>query len=126
MAAKRRLRWAALAWGALFLFWLPLEDVTPNAALGLAGGLCVWGAVGWTARRDVPPARWPWLGLVAGLALAPLAAGLLVFKSGLHSHGFPDFGPRQLLDLLAGMPAWGLGGALAGAGAWGIANRIKR
>lgn len=124
MAADRRLRLAGLVWGAVFLLWLPVEDVTPSAALALAGGAAVWGVARW--GRGLAPGRWWLAGLAAGLALAPLAAGLLVFKSGLHSHGFPDFGPRQLLGALAGTPAWGLGGALAGGVAAALTKQRNR
>lgn len=119
MAAEGRARRVAgLVWGVALVLWLPLEDQTTTPALGLAAALCggwLWGA--WRLR----PAGWGWLGLgaLAGLAVSPLAVGLLLVKSGLHAHGFLEIGPRALLAALAGAPAWGVLGALVGAlGLW--------
>lgn len=127
MAAEARpRRLAGLALGALSLLWLPAEDVHAGMPLGLAAGYCAWGAWALWARRGWRGGRLVALGAATGLAAAPLAAVLMVFKSGLHAHGFPDFGPRQLLEMLATTPAWAAAGGLAGGlAAWRLNRQPK-
>jgi hypothetical protein len=116
----RRLRLAGLGLLAAFLAWLPVEDVRAGWPLGLAAGGCAWGAWAVQVRRGWRGGRLAALGTAAGLAVAPLAVGLMLFKSGLHAHGFLDFGPGELLAMLAGAPLWMAAGALVG---WLAARR---
>ena len=48
-----------------------------------------------------------------GFAVPVFAVFLMVFKGGLHAHGFPDFLPAQILAVLRSAPWFALGGALA-------------
>lgn len=120
----RRLRAAGLGLLAAFLAWLPAEDVRAGWPLALAAGACAWAAWSVQARRGWQGGRLAALGAAAGLAVAPAAVGLMVFKSGLHAHGFPDFTPRQLLAMLSGAPIWCAAGALAGWLAARLAARL--
>jgi hypothetical protein len=55
-------------------------------------------------------------GLLAGLAVAPLASFLMVFKTGLHGHGFPDFTPEQIVAVLHRTPIFASSGFFLGLG----------
>ena len=112
------MRLAGLLWGVLFVAWLPIEDQTPIPALLLAAGLVLWLlARHWsTPGRDRPALYFLGSTAGAGLALSPLAALLVLFKSGLHAHGTTDLPPEQLAALLRQAPLWGAAGFLLGAG----------
>ncbi|MCW5838579.1 MAG: hypothetical protein KIT29_01575 [Anaerolineales bacterium] len=116
--ASRRLRILGVVWLVLFLLWLPFEDTQLTFPLILALDLCVW-----LALRMWP--FWSTLGRVAAtlvaaawLASAPvLTLGLMVFKGGVHAHGFPDFALRQFAAVLSALPLCALLGGLMGLGA---------
>jgi hypothetical protein len=55
-------------------------------------------------------------GFLAGLAVAPLGVGLMLFKTGLHGHSTPDFSPLQAAEVLQRTPYFGLSGLLLGLG----------
>ncbi len=112
-----RIGLAAIA--ALALLWLPVEDTNPLPAQLIAAGLCLAGGLHLYFRRDDRPlGRWRLAGggLLVGMAAAPLATLLMIFKNGLHSHSGPDFGPAALAGVLVQTPLWALGGALIAAG----------
>lgn len=126
------LRVLSLLLGAIVLFWLPVEDTNLRGpivlgAIGAAlAGLHLYHRLQ-QVRTPVPVFHTIVLGGLAGLAAGPLAVALMVFKSGLHGHGFPDFSTAELWRVLSNAPRWGLvgllgGGALAG----GLAVRRKR
>jgi hypothetical protein len=118
-----------LAVGALVLLWLPVEDLSVRPALVLAAALSGLGA--WRVLASSPTAlgrprvRLALGGLLAGLAVAPLALGLMIFKNGLHGHSQPDFTLAQAAALLRTAPAWGAGGLLAGLG-FGLLHKRKQ
>jgi hypothetical protein len=106
------LRLAALLLGIALLLWLPLEDVSVNWVLFFAGAINLWWAVRFLAARSSTNSNrlivhYLWVGTIAGLAVPPLAVLLMVFKSGVHGHGFSDFFPDQLQAVLLRTPAWG-------------------
>jgi hypothetical protein len=118
-------RVAYIILGALTLLWLPLEEtgVRNPQALALAAGVLV-GVSLWVRRLQAASGS-HWLrsvgiGGLAGLVTAPLAVFLMIFKSGLHSHGFPEYSTSQILDVLGRTPLWTAAGSVAGllAGLW--------
>jgi hypothetical protein len=110
-------RFGFIAVWVSILLWLPLEDTGPLNARILAALACTLLAVRAFLRVDrstlVLSAG---LGLAAGLLVNPITAGLMVFKSGLHGHGAPDFSVATLAAVLADTPVYGIGGLLIGAG----------
>jgi hypothetical protein len=105
--------------GALTLLWLPVEGSNPIGAQLLAGFLCLLAGLNVFYRpgsRQIGRFRMTAGGLLAGLGTPPLAALILVFKNGLHSHSSPDFPPTILFAVLVQTPIWGLAGALIAAG----------
>lgn len=115
-----RLRWSGLALGVLTLAWLPLEDTHTVYLTTLSLLWSAWLA-GWLAHRPkvrvwLRSGNWTnsLLGAAAGLFSAPVALSLVIFKAGLHAHGFVDFSLNQLIQLLIRTPIWVLLGAVAG------------
>ncbi|MCB9450797.1 MAG: hypothetical protein H6672_05125 [Anaerolineaceae bacterium] len=116
-----RLRLAAVGYGLLVFFWLSPEDnhVWPVALLGAGLGLMTVSLL--VVNRfggRVIPRRWllpgaALAGLLAGGGGAVAAAGLMLFKTALHSHLYPDYPFTLMLAMLARAPAWGLAGLLA-------------
>ena len=102
---KRWLRGASLLLGAILLFWLPVEDTgTRTPLLPAALGVTLLAAFQLN-RFALRPCRHLWVrhilpGALGGLAIPLLATGLMVFKSGIHRHGFPDYTPGQLFSVL--------------------------
>lgn len=114
------LRISALILGIALIVWLPIEDVNLNQVLFFANAICAWWAVRFLL--DISPQnpallwRHVLIGLVAGLAVSPVALFLMAFKSGLHGHGIPDFSAGQILSILARSPVWIVAGLLLGLG----------
>jgi hypothetical protein len=116
-------RSGAVGYGLLVFLWLSPEDnhVWPVALLGaglavVAGGVFAANRFGgrWIPARWILPGA-ALAGLVAGAGGALAAAGLMLLKSGLHSHLFPDYPLPMILAMLERAPAWGLAGLLASA-----------
>jgi hypothetical protein len=114
------LRLAGLLLGIALFLWLPFEDRSVNWALSFAGGISLWGATRFLVDRQTVGwrllVRHAWVGTLAGLAVAPLALLLMVFKSGVHAHGFPDFTYDQMQTVLLRTPVWTSSGLLLGLG----------
>lgn len=81
---------------------------------------CFCGLAAWRAGQGAFARAPLWAGLggglLAGLGVAPLAAGLMVFKNGLHAHGFPDFPAGEIAAVLGKTPLWGVSGLFVGVG----------
>jgi len=110
VSGRRSLRWGGLVLFGLLLAWLPLEDVHIGAALTLAAlfGLWLYGRLISEGRLSAL-AHLGWAAL-AGAVVPIMALVLMVFKSGLHAHGFSDFSVAQMLGVLAHVPqALGVG-----------------
>jgi hypothetical protein len=103
-AMGKRLRWGGLALLALTLAWLPFEDLDIWATMALASlfGLWLFARLVW--HRDQARTS-ELLGMLCGALVPVTALGLMVFKSGLHAHGFSDFSFAQILDVLELTPA---------------------
>ncbi len=115
----RSIRAAFFILGVLTMFWLPLVEtgVRNPQALALLAGLLVGIAI-WVRSSGTPRGpqllRSTGIGGLAGLLVAPLAVFLMIFKSGLHSHGFPDYSPEQIMSVLGRLPWWAAAGTAAG------------
>jgi hypothetical protein len=117
------------------LLWLPVEDVRPLGALLFGAALAGLAAVRILAALPAPYVVQPTstrplltaslAGALAGLAAAPLAAFLMVFKSGLHAHPIPDFTVEQLLAVLKLAPIFTLAGFMIGTGL-GFVRHLRR
>jgi hypothetical protein len=116
------IRWLALLYGGLLLFWLSLEDtqVWPVALLGwsgaalLAAGIVVRHMGGAVFSRRQALLGGVLLGAGVGLGSSLVCAGLMFFKNALHAHLFLDYPPLMLLAMLQRGPAWAAAGALLG------------
>jgi hypothetical protein len=124
LPSRRRLRPALLIVGALTFVWMGPEDHTAmfGALLGtlLAALSVLWWASPHYAGRALTPLRLTAvgaaLGALTGAAAPPVGALLLFFKNAWHAHGFWDYPPALIADLLLRTPLWIIAGALIGAG----------
>ena len=113
------LRWSGLGTGVLTLAWLPVEDTQTLYLTVLSLLWSAWTA-GWFATRPRLEGwlvgRWQFalLGAGAGLLTAPVALSLVLFKAGIHAHGFLDFSVFQLTGMLLRTPFWVVVGTLVG------------
>lgn len=116
---NRILRYAAIFLALLFFIGLPREDVSMGPVTVYAALWAIWLAL--RVFINQAPSIPIWQRLLYGVLIAgavPLfAVCLLLFKSGLHAHGFPEYSAQQLITLLWQTPWWALGGAV-GAGLW--------
>jgi len=112
-----RLRLLAILLGVLLLIWLPFEDLSENWAVLFAIAIACL-AYSYLLIRVHHKNRiiYPLAGFLAGLAVTPMAIALMAFKSGVHSHGFPDFTPGHVLNVIRMTPVWGIAGLLIGGG----------
>jgi hypothetical protein len=111
-----------LAYGALLLFWMSLEDQTTLPVVILGSGLALLMVVGVVLSRlggvTLRMRQWllllPSAGAVAGALAAVMTACLMFFKTAWHAHPFPDYPPQMMLAMLERVPAWALAGLLVG------------
>lgn len=113
---RRKHRLAGIVLGFLLVFWLPVEDTNAIVLLGLSTSLSAWLAMRWwlNRKREVKNGHYMVLGSLAGLAVSMIAMLFIAIKAGLHAHGFTDFAPTQLRDILLSTPWWGFAGLLSG------------
>lgn len=116
------LRGAGLLLGAILLFWLPIEDTSTRTPMLLATLVVILLAAYQIQRFAASPCRQLWvrhtlLGGLGGVGIPVLAAGLMILKSGIHSHGFPDYPLSQFFDVLSWSPTMLAAGVLLGLGA---------
>lgn len=102
------------AWLVAFLLWLPFEDTSVRPSLVLAAGGIAWLAIRMKLFKLPSPGRMAAAGAAAGLALPLVAITLMAFKGGAHGHGFADFTPGQVWQIVQLTPLAGLAGALLG------------
>lgn len=116
---NRILRYAAIFLAILFFIGLPREDVSMGPVIVYAVLWAIWFLL--RVFINQAPSIPIWQSFLRGALIAgavPLfAVCLLLFKSGLHAHGFPEYSAQQLIALLWQTPWWALGGAV-GAGLW--------
>jgi hypothetical protein len=116
----RRLRISGLFLLALFLVWLPVEDLHEGWVTAFGAAVCAWGAALFLATRKTASGKfWPYalVGFATGAALTPAVLLLMAFKTGLHAHEAPDFTVDQIIRVITLTPAWILSGSLIGSGA---------
>jgi hypothetical protein len=111
------LRWWGLLWGLVTIFWLPTEDVGSVFLTIISLVWCAW-LGSWAAwRRAQAGQRWPpvWLGAGTGLIFFPVSLFFVLFKTGLHAHGFLEFSVYQITRLAWRALALGAIGGILGA-----------
>jgi len=116
----RRVAWGLA--GLLMFFWIAYEDQGLTAlsfvaaAIAFASGLTVLNR--WVGGVKLLRRKWllhtAGVGLIAGAAVGPLTALLILVKLGLHAHPDADFGPDQFIMALSRTPYWAGLGALIG------------
>ncbi|MBE9524803.1 MAG: hypothetical protein IMY76_06865 [Chloroflexi bacterium] len=114
------LRFLTFLIGLAFLFWLSFEDDQiwlPTMMASVASLLWAFRISYSRTIHTLKDIVWQtWIGIIAALAVTPLAVILIFFKSGLHNHVAPDFTPAQILFLLQRTPHWAGVGLLIGLG----------
>jgi hypothetical protein len=105
--------------GALLLFWLPVEDRNERTAQLLGILLCLVLALYLIFRNSEHPCkrifrRYLVIGTLAGTGVSILTLSLMIFKGGLHGHGFPDYTITQFANVFRLTPVWALLGTLSG------------
>lgn len=112
------LRFSVYGVGILILMWLPIED--SNEVTAIIFGLLISGIFSLrltlVRQQSKNLLRITLIGLLAGLVIVPIALILIAFKTGLHSHGIPDFPANQILSMLGRIPLFALGGLFLGLG----------
>jgi len=120
----RRTRWIVAIFGGILFFWLRLEDNSVWSVVSLGAGLALL-TIGWTtmgklggrevrARYLIPGAAL--LGGLTGLGASLATTALMILKTGMHGHLFPDYPPGEIIALLQRIPIWMLAGGLVGFG----------
>jgi len=116
------LRFSAIGAGILILLWLPIEDTSEKPAISIALVISVLLALRALCGRQYQQGiiRMTLIGGLAGTAITPIALLLIAFKTGLHSHGIPEFPVEQVIALLRRTPFFSIGGLFVGlgSGAW--------
>jgi hypothetical protein len=125
-------RWLSpltLAYGVILFLWLTPEDsIWLASALGAIGALIGGLHVLYRRPRWVQPLlrglddprpraaliRAVLFGAGVGLSAAPMTALIMLVKTSLHSHLFPDYPLGVVLGVLSRAPAWAAAGALIG------------
>lgn len=127
---KLKLHLGATALGIVLLFWIPVEDTTLVPAILLATTICaltlvaLWPKIVTTTKAQI--AVIAFAGFLTGGTVPVVAALLAILKSGLHSHGYPDFNNAQLIDLLTRIPVWSTAGLLSALGAHLLKKRFSQ
>lgn len=116
-ASHRALRGIAILMGTLILIWLPYEDNGPFLPLGMGIMIAVILAYWFIIQFDVKVGFRKSISLSLLVAITPIFASslLMIFKSGLHNHGFPDFPLSDLIFILNFLPLSILSGLVFGA-----------
>ena len=116
----RRVAWGTV--GVLWFLWIAYEDQGPIAialfsvVIAFASGLEA--VHRWIGFDALPRRKWlirtGTVGLVAGAAVGPIAALLMLVKMGLHQHPEPDFIPADFVQAMWRVPLWAVLGAAIG------------
>lgn len=111
----RAMRLAGLLLGIGILLWIPFEDTTTSWVLVFALAICcLWGVKMYGSQKVLGSMgvsiRGAFFGVLSGLLVSPLAVGLMVFKSGVHGHGFSDFSGAQVQAVMGLLPYFALSG----------------
>ena len=108
------LRWVGIGLGVVSLSWLQVEDLESKYVLGVSALWSAWFAVWFSLNpnRKHGLRTLAGAGLASGLAVAPFAILMTIFKGGIHAHGFLDLTNNQIIRVLRSTPVWGLLGLL--------------
>lgn len=111
-----RLGWLGLVVTGGIIIWLRLEDVGGKHALLLGFGLSIWGWVLAAVKRGVVwrASAYAVLGTLIGFFTPFMAILIIVFKGGIHGHGYLDLSIYEIRDILRSAPSWGIVGAASG------------
>ena len=117
----RRVRWIVILAAAGVFFWLSLEDTNVLPVVLIAAGLALLSAYmsvtgrfgGRTVTHFTLLIGAALVGAGVGAGTALIAALLMIWKTGMHAHPFPDYPTGLILDMLRRAPIWSLAGALA-------------
>jgi hypothetical protein len=119
-----RTRFLLLGYGLVLFVWMSLEDngtlTVSLLGAGLATALILYQSFERIGGKELSLRFF--FGLTIGLgtligAVSPIATILLMFfKTAWHGHGFPDYPPELMRDMLFRLPAWALAGGLLGLG----------
>lgn len=117
----RQTRLLVIACGAFLFLWLHIEDnsIFPAVAAGFMLTLvtaAIWlnrhfGGRTLALRLFLPAAAL--VGAVGGLGTSAATALLMLLKSGMHGHVFPDYPFGVIVEIVQRAPLWALAGALA-------------
>lgn len=114
------LRLTALLLGIYLLLWLSFEDKDVTRVLLSAVAVNAWIALRYLVRLPASARkgilRQSLVGILAGLAVTPMALFLMAFKTGVHGHESPDFTAEQIFAVIRGTPVWAGAGLLLGLG----------
>lgn len=118
----RRARWIVILAAAGVFLWLSLEDTNVLPVVLIAAGLALLSAyMSVTGRFGGRIVTRPTLLIGAALIGAGVGAGtalitalLMIWKTGMHAHPFPDYPTGLILDILRRAPMWALAGILVG------------
>ncbi|MDX1436311.1 MAG: hypothetical protein R3335_05850 [Anaerolineales bacterium] len=124
VALKRRgapnwLRLISILLGIGVITWLTVEDpdarnpLIAGALISLTGGMHVFHRLDGTPCHRVL-LRYGGAGLLLGLSAPLLASILMLFKSGLHGHGFPEYIFQDYVTTYRLLPLFGAVGLVAG------------
>lgn len=124
MNAGSRLRSATLIYGVGTFLWLSPEDnqVWTVTLLGMTGALIGCAHLRIRLLHDWPQTGFKMLltnmllGSLAGLGTTVATIGLMLLKTSLHLHVYPDYPAGVMLGILERAPAWSTAGALVGLG----------
>jgi hypothetical protein len=110
-------RLSAILFGIYFLLWVPFEDTRLTHILVLAAGaVSLAGIRLWSRMKEKSCTKLLLINTLSGSLLSLAAAGLMIFKIGLHGHGSPDFEFGEILWVLSRTPYLGFAGLLFGLG----------
>jgi hypothetical protein len=118
---RRSPQWLTLLtiiFGAILLFWLSVED-TGWLIVAFGAGLSILLTLRGAFRLQRHISR-AWI--VFGVVLGTLAGAgsivatllLMLVKTSLHGHMYPDYSFQLMISMAGRIPAWGAAGALVG------------
>jgi len=121
---RPRPRWLSLlniVVGIAVFMWLSPDErgwVVVGYGWALAALTVINGWFGWRTK----PRRRHWqivamvsAGGIMGVSAAIYTAGLMLLKTALHNHVYPDYPLSVIIGIFARLPAWATAGALIGA-----------
>lgn len=112
----------AIAYGAVLLIWLSLEDATVWVVSLLGAGLALM-SIGlmimrWFGGRQLTLHQWAvglvLVGMIIGFGAIWGTVTLMIFKNAWHAHAAPDFPSEVVVGIVERWRAWTFAGGLMG------------